>query len=307
MARDIDWKMKRDEDGSTYDVRVVRFSGKFKFQFQEKGAARWEYNREPSRADLEYFLDLIQRRYRRREATWKEVQMAEALLKALGRREAEEAAAILRREAGETDPQPVATPHGDLSETAEEILDAGEDDDTLAVDFQDVSAAFAAPTAIETIKAKLQKAVEEEEAPASPKLSKLKKAATELKPSLTHSSPPASIVPTEPEPDLAKPKDIKKKPTQKPKPKQGFVRLLAEPLKGTAFVPIVAKPNKPKPAPKPKPVAAQDLSPARAQALAQAKAIAKSQPKPKPADGAKSKSSTSAPAASPKKPRKRAP
>ncbi|PTY02194.1 hypothetical protein DB346_09955 [Verrucomicrobia bacterium LW23] len=163
MARDIDWKMKRDDDGTTYDVRVVRFSGKFKFQFREHGASHWDYKREPQRPELEYFLDLIQRRYRRREATWKEVQLAEALLKALGRREAEEAAAIARAKAAGAVPVP------SLTEEAEELL-ADSEGDTIVTDFQDVSAAFAKPVPIAEIKERLQAAATEEVAPTKPKL-----------------------------------------------------------------------------------------------------------------------------------------
>ncbi len=51
MRRDINWTTRRD-DGSKYDVRVTWFSGKFKFQFKERGAARWDYDRQPSRLDL---------------------------------------------------------------------------------------------------------------------------------------------------------------------------------------------------------------------------------------------------------------
>jgi hypothetical protein len=81
MRRDINWKTRRD-DGSRYDVRVTWFSGRFKFQFREKGATGWEYDRPPSREDLETFLDAIQRRYQRREATLKELEEAQRLMAA---------------------------------------------------------------------------------------------------------------------------------------------------------------------------------------------------------------------------------
>ena len=79
MRRDINWTTKRD-DGSKYDVRVTWFSGRFKLQFKERGAERWDYDRVPTREDLETFLDAIQRRYQRREATLKEIEVARKML-----------------------------------------------------------------------------------------------------------------------------------------------------------------------------------------------------------------------------------
>ncbi len=81
MRRDINWTTKRD-DGSKYDVRVTWFSGRFKLQFKERSAARWDYDRVPSREDLETFFDAIQRRYQRREATLKELEEAQRMLDA---------------------------------------------------------------------------------------------------------------------------------------------------------------------------------------------------------------------------------
>jgi hypothetical protein len=81
MRRDINWTIKRD-DGSRYDVRVTWFSGSYKFQFKEKGATRWDYDRKPSREDLEVFLDAIDRRYHRKQATLKEFEEAQRLMAA---------------------------------------------------------------------------------------------------------------------------------------------------------------------------------------------------------------------------------
>jgi len=79
MRRDINWKTKRD-DGSVYYVRVTWFSGRFKLQFCEGKHGRWEYDRVPSREDLETFVDAIERRYQRREATLKELEEAKKML-----------------------------------------------------------------------------------------------------------------------------------------------------------------------------------------------------------------------------------
>lgn len=78
MRRDINWTTKR-EDGSRYDVRVTWFSGRFKLQFREKGGL-WEYDRPPTREDLETFFDAISRRYHRRQATLKEFEQAQRML-----------------------------------------------------------------------------------------------------------------------------------------------------------------------------------------------------------------------------------
>ena len=79
MRRDINWTTRRD-DGSRYDVRVTWFSGTFKLQFKEKGALRWDYDRKPTREDWETFLDAIERRYQRKQATWKELEEARRMV-----------------------------------------------------------------------------------------------------------------------------------------------------------------------------------------------------------------------------------
>lgn len=81
MRRDINWKTKRD-DGTFYQVRVTWFSGRFKLQFREGSRGDWEYDRIPSREDLETFYDAIERRYQRREATVRELEEARKMLDA---------------------------------------------------------------------------------------------------------------------------------------------------------------------------------------------------------------------------------
>ena len=81
MRRDINWTTKRD-DGSRYDVRITWFSAAFKFQFKERGETRWDYDRKPSREDLETFLDAIERRYTRKQATYKELEEARRMMAA---------------------------------------------------------------------------------------------------------------------------------------------------------------------------------------------------------------------------------
>lgn len=79
MRRDINWTTRRD-DGSKYDVRVTWFSGAFKIQFQERGADKWDYDRKPNAEDWATFLDAIERRYTRKQATLKELEVARRMV-----------------------------------------------------------------------------------------------------------------------------------------------------------------------------------------------------------------------------------
>ena len=80
MRREVEFKMKRD-DGTSYEVRVSPFSGKFRFQFKEKGGTVWDYDRQPERIDLEELLDIIKRRYARRRSSTKDIETVEKMLK----------------------------------------------------------------------------------------------------------------------------------------------------------------------------------------------------------------------------------
>ncbi len=82
MRREIHWKIKR-EDGTFCDVRVSYFGGKFKFQFQENISEVWDYERTPSRDDLLMLLEIVQRRFYRRQAGSKELKEAQWLLREL--------------------------------------------------------------------------------------------------------------------------------------------------------------------------------------------------------------------------------
>lgn len=82
MRRDINWKTKR-EDGTWYEVRVTPFGGKFRFQFREKGASAWDYQRRPSREDVEQLVDVVARRHQRQLAKDSELAEAKQLLQTL--------------------------------------------------------------------------------------------------------------------------------------------------------------------------------------------------------------------------------
>jgi hypothetical protein len=79
MRREIEFKMRKD-DGTKYEIRVDPFGGKFKFQFKDLETGIWDYERKPTREELEMFLDIIQRRYNRRRAAHEDVVEATKLL-----------------------------------------------------------------------------------------------------------------------------------------------------------------------------------------------------------------------------------
>jgi hypothetical protein len=79
MRRDIEFNLRRD-DGTKVEIRVNPFGGKFKFQFKEPDSERWDYDRKPTREELELFLDIIRRRYQRRRSAHEDVEEAEKML-----------------------------------------------------------------------------------------------------------------------------------------------------------------------------------------------------------------------------------
>ena len=79
MRRDMEWKAERD-DGTRYEVRVSCFAKKYRFQFMEPGAVKWDYTREPSITDLERLCDTVRRRRQRRQASDEDLTRAERLL-----------------------------------------------------------------------------------------------------------------------------------------------------------------------------------------------------------------------------------
>jgi hypothetical protein len=80
MRREVHWEKKR-EDKTSYEVRVGFFGKKFKFQYKESTADRWDYDRDPTEEDLLMLLDIIKRRYQRRQAGPNELEEAERLLR----------------------------------------------------------------------------------------------------------------------------------------------------------------------------------------------------------------------------------
>ena len=92
MRREVEFKMRRD-DGTKCEVRVNPFGGKFRFQFKEKGAEKWDYDRRPNLEELELFLDILIKRYHRRRSAHEDVVEAERLLSEHKRENAEQSEA----------------------------------------------------------------------------------------------------------------------------------------------------------------------------------------------------------------------
>ncbi|MDZ4817163.1 MAG: hypothetical protein SGI71_12980 [Verrucomicrobiota bacterium] len=73
MRKEINWRTRR-EDGSSYEVRVHRWAGVFRFQFKEKGSALWNFDQPPTKEDWETLLDALERRLNRKQATYEEIE-----------------------------------------------------------------------------------------------------------------------------------------------------------------------------------------------------------------------------------------
>ncbi len=79
MPKEHVWKEKTDE-GARREVRAVRHGTKWRLQSRTEPAQEWTYHDQALVGDLETLLDLLQRKYSRRRASWDEVCEVEALL-----------------------------------------------------------------------------------------------------------------------------------------------------------------------------------------------------------------------------------
>lgn len=80
MRREIHWTTDR-EDGTSFEVRVSFFGKKYKFQYKEDADVKWDYDRDPTLEDLEKLLDIVQKRYQRRQAGENELAEAKRLVR----------------------------------------------------------------------------------------------------------------------------------------------------------------------------------------------------------------------------------
>jgi hypothetical protein len=74
----------RDEDGMKREIRVSKEAGLFRFQTKRDDAESWTYydNRKthPPLADMESFLDVLERKYQRRRASHDDLLLAKRML-----------------------------------------------------------------------------------------------------------------------------------------------------------------------------------------------------------------------------------
>lgn len=74
----------RDEDGVKREIRVSKEAGLFRFQTKRDDAEAWTYfdNRKthPTVADMESFLDVLERKYQRRRASHDDLVLAKKML-----------------------------------------------------------------------------------------------------------------------------------------------------------------------------------------------------------------------------------
>jgi len=79
MRRKHDW-VEREEDGTKREVRVTRTGPVWKFQSKIKGEEDWTYYERPLRVDLETFRDILERKYRRKRASYDDVKILERMI-----------------------------------------------------------------------------------------------------------------------------------------------------------------------------------------------------------------------------------
>ena len=79
----------RDEDGVKREIRVIKEAGLWRFQTKRNDAATWTYydnkKTKPPASDIESFLEVLDRKYRRRRASHSDIELARQMLASLPR------------------------------------------------------------------------------------------------------------------------------------------------------------------------------------------------------------------------------
>lgn len=88
MRGEHEWQV-RDEDGVKRELRVIKEGGLWRFQTKRRDAEAWTYfdnkKTRPSAADIESFLEVLGRKYKRRRASYGDIQLAKKMLSDLPR------------------------------------------------------------------------------------------------------------------------------------------------------------------------------------------------------------------------------
>ncbi|MEI6323325.1 MAG: hypothetical protein WCP60_09505 [bacterium] len=79
----------RDDDGVKREIRVIKEAGLWRFQTKRDDVEIWTYydnkKTKPPAADLESFLQVLDRKYRRRRASHSDIELAKQMLASLPR------------------------------------------------------------------------------------------------------------------------------------------------------------------------------------------------------------------------------
>lgn len=73
--------MLRDADGVKREIRVTKEASRWRFQSKRADATAWTYHKKPPEEDLRSFIDVLERKYRRRRAAHHDILLAEQMLK----------------------------------------------------------------------------------------------------------------------------------------------------------------------------------------------------------------------------------
>jgi len=81
--------MVRDEDGVKREIRVIKEAGLWRFQTKRDDTEIWTYydnkKTKPPVADVESLLEVLERKYQRRRASYGDLQLAKKMLSDLSR------------------------------------------------------------------------------------------------------------------------------------------------------------------------------------------------------------------------------
>lgn len=75
----------RDEDGVKREIRVTKEASRWRFQSKRADATAWTYFKKPLAADLISFIEVLDRKYRRRRAAHHDILLAQQMLAELAK------------------------------------------------------------------------------------------------------------------------------------------------------------------------------------------------------------------------------
>ena len=73
------WTVK-DEDHIKREIRVTKEAARWRFQSKRTDEEKWTYHKKPPEGDLIDFLDVLERKYSRRRASYGDITLAKEML-----------------------------------------------------------------------------------------------------------------------------------------------------------------------------------------------------------------------------------